>query len=200
MVAPLAAILFALAAGLGASAADAMKNADCLLCHSDKALTKTNAVRKEISLFVDAAKLEASAHKTNTCAGCHSDLTSKHPNDKVPAKPVNCRQCHAQQTESYGASVHGLALAAGRADAATCQDCHDSHAVLPPISPDSPLYFEKQAATCGQCHDQEARDVAASVHGKATAEGKRDAPTCTDCHSEHKIEALKDSSDRKSVV
>ncbi len=39
------------------------------------------------------------------------------------------------------------------------------------------------------------RDVAAkSVHGKAMAAGKRDAPTCTDCHSEHKIEALKGDS------
>ena len=41
---------------------------------------------------------------------------------------------------------------------------------------------------------KEARDVAASVHGKAMATGERDAPTCTDCHSEHKIEALKDGS------
>ncbi len=51
-----------------------------------------------------------------------------------------------------------------------------------------------QAQTCGRCHAQEARDVAASVHGKAMATGKRDAPTCTDCHSEHKIQALKDGS------
>ena len=51
-----------------------------------------------------------------------------------------------------------------------------------------------QAQTCGECHAQEARDVAASVHGKAMATGERDAPTCTDCHSEHKIRALKDGS------
>ena len=41
---------------------------------------------------------------------------------------------------------------------------------------------------------KEARDVTASVHGKAMAAGMRDAPTCTDCHSEHKIQALKDDS------
>jgi formate dehydrogenase gamma subunit len=35
------------------------------------------------------------------------------------------------------------------------------------------------------------------VHGKALAEGRREAPTCTDCHSEHKIEALKSSSSLK---
>ena len=174
-----------------------IKNSFCLDCHSDTTLTRTNAAGKELSLFVDAAKLAASAHKTNTCASCHSDLAAKHPDDGIPARPVNCRSCHERQSESYGASVHALALKAGRADAATCQDCHDAHAVLPPGSPLSPLHFSRQAATCGQCHDQEAKDLAASVHGKAMVEGKRDAPTCTDCHSEHKIETLKAMSSLK---
>src|ERR1041385_5707446 len=108
-----------------------LKDGDCLECHSDKTLTKTNAAGKMISLFVDPAKLAASAHKTNTCASCHADITAKHPDDNMAAQPVNCRLCHERQTESYGASVHGLAQKAGRADAATCQDCHDSHEVVP---------------------------------------------------------------------
>lgn len=185
------------AMGLTIHAAEALRDNDCLDCHSDHTLTKTNTAGKEISLFVDAARLKASVHKTNSCASCHSDLTSKHPDDEIPAKLVNCRSCHERQSESYGASVHGLALRAGRADSATCQDCHDSHEVLPPTSPDSPLHFSKQAETCGGCHDQEAADVAASVHGKALASGKRDAPTCTDCHSEHKIVALRDTEPMK---
>jgi formate dehydrogenase gamma subunit len=45
-----------------------------------------------------------------------------------------------------------------------------------------------------------AKDVEASVHGKAVAAGHRDAPTCTDCHSEHKIEELKTSSALKISV
>src|ERR1051325_226843 len=126
-----------------------LKDSDCLECHADKSLSKTNAAGKEISLFVDVAKLAASAHKTNTCASCHADITPKHPDDTLAAKPVNCRTCHERQTESYGASVHGLALKAGRADSATCQDCHDSHEVLPPSSPASPLHVSRQAATCG---------------------------------------------------
>src|SRR4029079_18238142 len=39
-----------------------------------------------------------------------------------------------------------------------------------------------------------------SVHGKATAQGRREAPTCTDCHFEHKIQALKNSSSLKISV
>jgi formate dehydrogenase gamma subunit len=163
-------------------------------------LSKTNAVGKEVSLFVDAARLAASAHKTNTCISCHADLTDKHPDDNLSAKPVNCAICHERQTESYGASVHGLALKAGRADAATCQDCHDSHDIIAATSPLSPLHVSHQADTCGACHDQETKDWAASVHGKAVVVGVRDAPTCTDCHSEHKIKSLAgDASGKISV-
>ena len=180
----------ALGVALQCVALAGLKNEDCLECHSDKTLTRTNSFGKEISLFVDSTKLLASAHKTNSCASCHSDLTEKHPDDNISAKPVNCRACHERQTETYGASVHGIAAKAGRADAATCQDCHDSHQVVPPTLSASPLHVSHQAETCGACHDQEAKDFALSVHGKALAAGLRDAPTCTDCHSEHKIEAF----------
>ncbi len=183
-----------------ASAAELIKNSACLDCHADKTLTKTNAAGKEVSLFVDIAKLSASVHKTNLCASCHADITAKHPDDNVPAQPANCKLCHEKQSESYGASVHGLALAKGRKDSATCSDCHDGHTIVPPTSPQSPLYFSRLAETCGACHDQVAKDVEASVHGKAVAAGHRDAPTCTDCHSEHKIEELKTSSALKISV
>jgi formate dehydrogenase gamma subunit len=180
----------ALGVALQFTAAAGLKNEDCLECHSDKTLTKTNAAGKEISLFVDPAKLLASAHKTNTCASCHSDVTTKHPDDNLATKPVDCRACHERQTESYGASVHGLALKAGRVDAATCRDCHDSHEVVAPTLAASPLHVSHKAETCGECHDKEAKEFSESVHGKALATGLRDAPTCTDCHSEHKIESL----------
>src|SRR5581483_8212448 len=84
-------------------------------------------------------------------------------------------------------------ILAGGLRAPRCQDCHDSHGILPPTSPVSPLHFTKVAQTCGRCHQQEAADVMASVHGKAVARGERDAATCTDCHAEHKIVALKSS-------
>ena len=168
-----------------------LANSDCLDCHSDKTLVTTNAAGAAKSLFVDPALLSASVHKTNACVSCHADVTAKHPDDNQRLGPVSCARCHEQSGESYGASVHGLAQKAGHLDAATCVDCHGTHAILPPTSPASPLHFVRQAQTCGECHPKEARDVAASVHGKAMATGERDAPTCTDCHSEHKIQTLK---------
>lgn len=192
-----AALLGFMLASVAASAAPTLRDSDCLDCHSDKTLSKTNSAGREVSLFVDTARLAASVHRTNTCVSCHVDVTFKHPDDNRPVQPVQCATCHGRATESYSASVHGMALKAGHAAAAACQDCHGSHDILPSESPLSPLYFSRQATTCGACHDQEARDLEASVHGKATAAGKRDAPVCTDCHSEHKIEALKNSSTLK---
>src|ERR1035441_5876501 len=172
----LAATFFALIGPLAAvSAVEQIKNSACLDCHADKTLTKTNAAGKEVSLFVDVAKLAASVHKTNLCASCHADITAKHPDDNVAAQPRNCKACHERQSESYGASVHGLALAKGRKDAATCSDCHDGHNIVPPTSPESPLYFSRLAQTCGACHDRVAKEVEESMHGKAVAAGHPDA-------------------------
>lgn len=188
----LAAVLAAVPATLAAD-----PNAACLECHADKELTRTNDQGRVLSLWVDAARLAASSHRTNTCASCHSDLAREHPDNDVAARPVDCARCHARESESYQASVHGAAVRTGKAGAATCVDCHGSHDVRSPASPQSPLHFSRLASTCGECHAEAARDLLASVHGKAVAGGVREAATCTDCHSEHRIEALKGASGHK---
>jgi formate dehydrogenase gamma subunit len=196
--AALMALLVVLTAGV--HAATVIKDADCLECHSDKTLVKTNDAGRAISLFVDEAKLRGSIHKTNTCQSCHTDITGKHPDDNVAAKPVACVTCHERQTASYGASKHGVALKAGDASAPTCKDCHDSHEVLPPSEPGSPLHFKNLTKTCGVCHDTVATEVRASVHGKGVAEGRPEPATCIDCHFEHQIEQLTTNSTLKISV
>ncbi|MGO8701409.1 MAG: cytochrome b/b6 domain-containing protein [Limisphaerales bacterium] len=184
--------------GVNALALAEIKNSDCLECHADKTLTTTNAAGVAVSLFADTNILGASVHKTNSCASCHNDLTEKHPDDNIAARKVDCARCHAGPSLSYSASVHGIAhtngVLLGKHPAPTCADCHGSHGVSRPSSPASPLYFANLAKTCGQCHEQESQDVMASVHGKAVAQGRRDSATCTDCHSEHQIVGLKNTS------
>ncbi len=170
-----------------------VKDSDCLDCHGDRTFSKTNSAGKVSSLFVDFAKFKLSAHRTNSCISCHADITAKHPDDNQPVARVSCALCHERQTESFNASVHGLALKAGHADAATCRDCHDSHDIIANNSPTSPIYFARQADTCGACHGKEAREWATSVHGQAVAAGSHDAPTCTGCHYEHQIRSLKNA-------
>jgi len=169
----------------------------CLQCHSDKTLTKTNPAGREISLFADPAVLKASAHKSQSCASCHTGIMENHPDDGMAVKPVNCRQCHESSSTAYDASVHGLALKAGNDSAPVCVDCHGRHEVLPHTSPLSPLHFSNLAKTCGSCHEQESQDVQASVHGRAAARGERESATCIDCHNEHQIETLKGASSFK---
>jgi formate dehydrogenase gamma subunit len=181
------------------AATEEIENSTCMDCHSHDSLTMTKADGREVSLYVDEARIAASVHSSITCHSCHSDITGDHPDDGVAAKPVDCAACHLQQSESYGASVHGMALAKGSLGSATCVDCHTSHYVARPASPESPLHFSKLTETCGACHEQEAKDVEESVHGRALARGRREAPTCTDCHYEHQIRALTGSAANRST-
>ena len=161
----------------------------CLECHSDADLTMEKE-GKEVPLFVDEKKLRASVHAKNQCGECHGDLTAEHPDDEKPARKVDCAQCHEKQSASFGASVHGVALHSGNDAAAGCVDCHGSHEVFAHGSEKSATHFQHLLQTCGECHEQEAEDLASSVHGKATGKGVLEAPTCIDCHEEHKIGSL----------
>lgn len=181
-----------LAGGLApGQAADVIPDADCLMCHEDTELSRTNADGRTLSLFVDAARFGGSVHATNGCASCHGDIGSGHPDDGVVVRKVDCATCHERQSVSYGASVHGQGALHGTGGAAACVDCHGAHEVLSAGNPASPLHRLRITETCGQCHDDAARDVAASVHGRDLLKGRREAPTCLDCHSEHQIEALR---------
>ncbi len=111
-----------------------------------------------------------------------------------------CLSCHlgnaqveARMTPSqgflaaYDQSVHGRALRAGNAKAATCTDCHGSHDMAKGFDPGSRASKQHISATCGKCHDKVAAAYDQSVHGVAVARGSQEAPACTDCHGEHTI-------------
>jgi len=89
--------------------------------------------------------------------------------------------------EAYRLSVHGRAVAAGNLEAASCSDCHGSHAVLPSRNAEGKTNHWKVPETCGSCHKEVATIYKDSVHGKAVANGVAGAPVCTDCHGEHSI-------------
>lgn len=171
----------------------------CLECHGMKDLSVTNAVGQARSLFTDEAILKASSHGTNRCVDCHRDLRFawEHPDDKHVVEPVNCALCHEKSSVTASAGVHGMALREGTITAATCRDCHGHHDVQRHTSPNSSTYFTRLASTCGQCHVNEAEELQMSVHGVAAARGRRDAPTCIDCHSEHQTEDLRKASPLK---
>ena len=197
--------------GLVSALADKSPNSACLECHSDKTLTKTNAAGKEISLFVDEARLKGTIHQTNTCTDCHADITSKHPDDNVPAQPPSCIKCHEQPVKEYAASIHGLSHKMGASGAASCWDCHGSHDMLSPKNPASPVFKMNLPGTCAKCHSnpgltqeyqmkypQAAAQYMDSIHGRALLKmGLIVAPSCNDCHGVHDI---KRAVDRESPI
>jgi cytochrome b subunit of formate dehydrogenase len=196
---------------LSALAADKSPNSACLECHSDKTLTKTNAAGKEVSLFVDEARLKATVHQTNTCADCHADITSKHPDDNVPMQPPSCIKCHEEPVKQYATSMHGVSHQIGASGAASCWDCHGSHDMLSHKDPKSPVFKLNLPATCAKCHSnpgltreyemkypQAASQYMDSIHGRALLKmGLIVAPSCNDCHGVHDI---KRAVDRESPI
>src|SRR6266498_213200 len=167
--------------------AEIIPNSNCLECHGDKDLNKTNAVGQVISLFIDPSKLSASVHKTNLCASCHSDLTRNHPDDDVAAKPVNCAVCHQKESDVYAASIHGMSRAMGASAAASCSDCHGKHDMMSARDPHSPVFKLNLPRTCARCHQNQSESYNASVHGLALLAGKTGAAICQDCHGSHEV-------------
>jgi cytochrome b subunit of formate dehydrogenase len=187
-------------------AADSNPNSGCLDCHSDKTLSKTNSLGKEISLFVDPARFAGTVHQTNTCVSCHADVTDKHPDDGVTLKSPNCGACHEQPAKAYAASIHGLSHTLGASGAAQCADCHGSHHILPAKNSESPVFKLNLPNTCATCHTnagltkeyqmkypEAASQYMDSIHGRALLKmGLIVAPSCNDCHGVHDIKRAVD--------
>lgn len=174
-------VAMAFGLALAAAAPPAGPDAACLTCHAQKSMA---------GKYVNPAKFEASVHGGNGCTSCHGDVDVKeHPGK--PVAPVACASCHDKPAASYDLSNHGKARKAGNTGAAQCSDCHGTHDIVKATAPASPVNRDNLGTTCGQCHSDIVREVQGSIHGQAMAAGVREAPSCTDCHSDHAIEGLK---------
>jgi cytochrome b subunit of formate dehydrogenase len=198
--------------GSSAGAQHKLKDQDCLACHSDTTLTK-DVNGKQVSVFVDGAKLKHSIHGSMfACVDCHKDVKSLV--HETPPEKIRCAQCHADAQESYSHSNHSKLVksstGAGNAQAANCQDCHGgAHEILASDDPKSPVSHVNIPVTCGRCHGQkflmESNGESAqpfisyqdSVHGRATEKGSLKAAVCTDCHGAH---GILPASDMKSPI
>ncbi len=131
----------------------------------------------------------------------------------TPAKdeiPALCASCHANvdamrqydlptdQYAKYLESIHGLRLAGGDPNVATCYDCHDGHGTLETNDPSADVYPSNVPGLCASCHaDQDLMRPYGvptnqyelymhSVHGVALLqEQDLRAPSCATCHGTH---------------
>ena len=178
-----------------------MEPVDCADCHDDEAGEYAASLHGQA-----LARGEEDAPGCSDCHGTHQILPADDPESTVhPRKiPYTCAACHADvdfikrrpvslgsPLEAYQSSEHFKALMAGKGGA-TCTDCHSAHALYKPCDPRSQVYRTNVPRTCGQCHGEIQREYEQSIHGKALAFGSTDAPTCVDCHGEHRILGPKD--------
>lgn len=179
----------------------------CQTCHEDQGAGWSESIH--------AANVREEGDAAS-CVDCHSAHTVFGTDDRQsPTHPLNvaalCGGCHADPriVATYFASpedttgrtavarfhetVHGVALTrAGLTVAATCNDCHRAHEVLPADSAGSSVSRANIPETCGSCHVGILETYQQSAHGTAlaaaeTTENGRVAPVCTDCHSAHGI-------------
>ncbi|NHZ73116.1 MAG: hypothetical protein GWP16_01435 [Nitrospirae bacterium] len=186
---------------------DVGTKADCSGCHEEEVSQYKLSIHGEMEVV---GRLPGDG-----CASCHGEIHSLVPHDdpESATNPISiaetCGACHANPDlaadlgirlvlpmEAYTASVHSRAVQRG-VEAATCSACHGSHDIQPAAKPSSHVHADKVPETCGQCHGNVTAVFNTSVHGKAVAHGIRDAPTCTDCHGEHRI--LEPQHDNSSV-
>jgi cytochrome b subunit of formate dehydrogenase len=185
--------------GLAWGAASALTNDECLECHRDQSVTKTDAQGKEISLYIGAAEFGSSVHGSLGCTDCHSDITElPHPENLAR---VNCGNCHSDVQAEYDTSTHGKAMASGNPDAPSCASCHGKHDILPASDPNSRVSAMNLVGTCAHCHANpevvkmlpvsERAPVSGymdSVHGRQLLQkGNPNAPNCGTCHTAHHV-------------
>lgn len=194
-----AAVLFSLMFLFGSVAAQ--DNSECLMCHSDKTLSKKKG-RRTVSLFLNEKKFSSSIHGSLNCTMCHQDLDGKEmPHEENLAK-VACGTCHDSQQQQYEQCLHGKASKRGDALAPACQDCHGSHDILPASNNLSNTNPMRVPFVCGKCHREGApvqiqreihqtnilENYSESMHGEGLLKkGLIVSATCTSCHTAHKI-------------
>jgi len=107
---------------------------------------------------------------------------------------VACAKCHEnprmaaryglppEVIKSFEDSYHGWALRHGGKIAATCEDCHNTHAIGSLADPTSSIHPDRVVATCGRCHAGPFVGFQSSQHFKLLGAGDDRVPTCTTCH------------------
>jgi cytochrome b subunit of formate dehydrogenase len=180
----------------------------CGTCHSDAAADYATSVHRA------GRKQDGGAATCSSCHGSHHVLAVA--DSASPANernvPILCGDCHAKRppmtadyvrlpvvVPAYLESVHGKAWKQG-GHSAVCTSCHGAHDSRVASDPKSHINRMNVSATCGRCHETIAAEYANSIHSKAVALGITDAPTCNDCHGEHRISTPEDPTSKVSAV
>lgn len=175
---------------------------DCSICHDEVS---------EI-FFASAHGMASNNPNSPTCASCHNKhniLSHTNPNASTSPKnlPYTCSNCHHRQSltddpdikitnsfDRYMRSIHAQGISKGIGSAASCSDCHGIHDLWKASDPKSKVNKMNIPKTCANCHNDIYIQYSRGIHGKALAAGILDSPNCADCHGEHEILQVNNSS------
>ncbi len=132
----------------------ATENDECMECHSDDSLERSESEGMKEDLYIDYNSFKYSVHNVNgiTCVDCHSDIEELNWDNEVPHPTslgmVDCDGCHEEEGEAYLNSVHKKA--GGKGITIPCYACHGYHFVTH-LEADS--VFERENKFCLRCHN-----------------------------------------------
>jgi len=148
----------------------------CSKCHVSEAEDYKRSIHWK---QIEAGHLDAAT--CTDCHGIHDIRAIDDPNASTNPlnEPRTCAKCHSNREmmsawyygiktdrfDTYKESYHWKALSKGYTVVATCSDCHENHATLPPTDPNSSTYPDNLPKTCGKkgCHPGVSFDVKAAI-------------------------------------
>jgi hypothetical protein len=133
--------------------------------------------------------LAAARYMPDNCLTCHRAMEEptamKYTSDVHYAKGISCAGCHggdpttADQEQAMSPEHGFIGVPADDAISTACAKCHSSEPVMRTVFA-SKLEINQDA------------EMAASVHGKAEADGQGRLAQCVTCHGVHNIKRVKD--------
>jgi hypothetical protein len=132
----------------------AIENDECMECHSDDSLERSESEGMKEDLYIDYTNFKYSVHNVNgiTCVDCHSEITELNWDNEVPHPSslamVDCDGCHVEEGEAYLDSVHKKA--GGKGITIPCYACHGYHYVS---HLESDSVYERENKFCLKCHN-----------------------------------------------
>jgi cytochrome b subunit of formate dehydrogenase len=191
----------------------------CLSCHLDDPNVRSRTAPSAgfIAAYdksVHGAGLLKGNAKVANCVDCHgAHAMNKGSDASSMVNKANlattCGKCHAEVSEHYRGSVHGVALKNGVNSAPGCTDCHGEHNILKHTDPSSPVAKANVSAqVCTPCHGSvkltqkfglatnRFQSFADSYHGLAGQAGSIEVANCASCHGVHDIKPSSDPSSR----
>jgi len=158
----------------------------CFDCHSDKLLTKTDELTK--NLFINQVKFKNSVHKNLSCTDCHSPEFEEIPHNKnIEKVGMTCIDCHGQGEIFRFETIQGQLKKSIHFEKIgknfNCSVCHNIHSfyISTRNTSDIKATVKYNNLFCIKCHQKKLEESSHSFlpHKKRHWQSVR----CIDCHA-----------------